>query len=64
MEFTESTAVEPGLKLVGDDEPEHYVLAPVTNMPLDEYKGLLEKMGLKCEKYLRIKKDGTMEAIA
>ena len=32
-------------------------------MPLDEYKGLLEKMGLKCTKYLKIKKNGVMEAI-
>lgn len=62
--FTKNTVIEPGLKLVDDDKPEHYVLAPIRNMPLDEYKGLLEKMGLKCEKYLRIKKDGTMEAIA
>lgn len=61
--FTKNIAVEVGLKLVDDDKPEHYVLAPVRNMPLDEYKGLLEKMGLKCVKYLRIKKDGTMEAV-
>jgi len=61
--FKKETHVEPGLKLVDDEKPEHYVLAPVRNMPLDEYKGLLEKMGLKCTKYLKIKKNGVMEAI-
>ena len=48
-----------GLKLV-NDTPGHYMLAPVRNLPLDTYKGLLEEMGMKCEKYLQIKKDGTM----
>ncbi len=48
-----------GLKLV-NDTPGHYMLAPIRNMPLDTYKGLLEEMGMKCVKYLKIKKDGTM----
>ena len=48
-----------GLKLVSDT-PGHYMLAPIRNMPLDTYKGLLEEMGVKCEKYLQVKKDGTM----
>lgn len=52
-----------GLKLV-NDTPGHYMLAPVRNMPLDTYKGLLEEMGMKCEKYLQIKKDGTMVRVA
>lgn len=52
-----------GLKLV-NDTPGHYMLAPVQNMPLDTYKGLLEEMGMKCEKYLQIKKDGTMVRVA
>lgn len=48
-----------GLKLASDS-PGHYMLVPVRNMPLDTYKGLLEEMGMKCEKYLQIKVDGTM----
>ena len=52
-----------GLKLV-NDVPGHYMLAPVHNMPLDTYKGLLEEMGMKCEKYLQIKKNGTMVRVA
>lgn len=59
--FQKGTMVEPGLKLVDDEKPDHYVLAPVTNMPLDQYKSLLEKMGRKCSKHLKIRKDGTME---
>lgn len=51
-----------GLKLV-NDTPGHYMLAPVKNMPLDTYKGLLEEAGVKCVKYLKIKKDGTMERV-
>ncbi len=62
--FNKNTAIEFGLKLIDDEKPEHYTLAPCKNMPLDEYKGLLEKMGLKCAKYLKIKKDGTMEITA
>lgn len=54
-----NTSLPFGLKLV-NDTPGHYMLAPVKNMPLDTYKGLLEEMGMKCEKYLQIKKDGTM----
>jgi len=50
-------SVPQGLKLVCDT-PGHYMLAPIRNMPLDSYKGLLEEMGMKCEKYLQIKKDG------
>lgn len=48
-----------GLKLVSD-QPGHYMLVPVQNIPLDAYKGLLEQMGMNCVKYLQVKKDGTM----
>jgi len=41
--------VSQGLKIV-NDTPGHYMLAPVRNMPLASYKGLLEEMGMKCEK--------------
>jgi hypothetical protein len=57
--ITTGTSLPTGLKLV-NDTPGHYMLAPVRNMPLDTYKGLLEEMGVKCEKYLQVKKDGTM----
>ncbi|WP_444997512.1 Tse2 family ADP-ribosyltransferase toxin [Aliikangiella sp. IMCC44359] len=53
------TGVPQGLKIV-NDTPGHYMLAPIRNMPLDSYKGLLEEMGVKSEKYLQIKKDGSM----
>jgi len=53
------TNLPAGLKLV-NDTPGHYMLAPIKNMPLDTYKGLLEEMGMNFEKYLQVKKDGTM----
>ncbi|MCI0504502.1 MAG: hypothetical protein L0Z73_00185 [Gammaproteobacteria bacterium] len=53
------TSLPNGLRLV-NDTPGHYMLAPIKNMPIDTYKGLLEEIGLKCEKYLQVKKDGTM----
>lgn len=56
--FKKGTKVETGLKLIDDEKPEHYTLAPIRNMPLDEYKALLEKMGLKCAKYLKLNKNG------
>ena len=62
--FNKNTPIEAGLKLIDDEKPEHYTLAPTKNMPIDEYKSLLEKMGLKCSKYLKIKKDGSMEVTA
>jgi len=62
--FEKLTQVEHGLRLVKDEKPGHYMLAPVSNMPVDQYKGLLEKMGLRCSKYLKIHKDGRMEAAA
>ncbi len=52
-------SVPIGLKLVSDT-PGHYMLAPIRNMPLDVYKGLLEEMGIKSVKYLKVKQDGTM----
>jgi hypothetical protein len=62
--FDRNTPVEPGPVLIDNEKPEYCVLAPARNRPLGEYKGLLEKMGPKCAKNLRIKKDGTMEVVA
>lgn len=58
--FAKDSIVDTGLKLVDDNKPEHYILAPTRNMPLGEYKSLLEKMGLKCAKYLKLNKDGSI----
>lgn len=47
--FAARTPVPHGLKLV-NDKPGHYCVAPIQNMPVDLYKGLLEQMGLKAQK--------------
>lgn len=57
--FNKGTQVTPGLKLVSD-EPQHYMLAPGANMPVDKYKGLLEEMGIRCGKYFHVKKGGVL----
>jgi len=62
--FNKGTQVEQGLKIIDDNKPEHYTLAPVRNMPLVEYKSLLEKMGIKCAKYLKLNKDGSIVRVA
>jgi hypothetical protein len=51
------TALPPGLKLVSD-KPGHYCIAPVTNMPIDKYKGLLEELGLRAQRI--VKKSGSL----
>lgn len=38
-----------GLRLI-NDRPGHYALCPVQNMPMDEFKGLLSKLALRCER--------------
>jgi hypothetical protein len=45
----EGAAMVPGLKLV-NDRPGHYSLCPERNMPLDEFKGLLAKLAMKCQR--------------
>ena len=40
------------LKLV-TDSPGHYLVAPVKNMPVDKYKGILEEMALKALKLFK-----------
>jgi hypothetical protein len=47
--FKANTTIPQGLKLV-NDKPGHYCVAPISNMPVDLYKGLLEQMGMKAEK--------------
>jgi hypothetical protein len=46
------TSVPPGLKLL-NDRPGHYSITPTFNMPLDEFKGLLSKLALKCHKVFK-----------
>ena len=58
--FIKGTKLEAGLKLIDDEKPEHYTLAPEKNMSVEEYKSLLAKMGVKCDKYLKLNKNGTM----
>lgn len=41
-----------GLQLV-NDKPHHYCVAPTTNMPIDKYKGLLEELGLRAERFIK-----------
>ena len=57
--FDKDTLVTAGLKLV-NDRPGHYMLAPVHNMPVEDYRSLLIQMGLHCEKHLKINKDGSI----
>ena len=47
--FMAHTHVPQGLKLV-NDKPGHYCVAPIQNMPVYLYKGLLEQMGMKAQK--------------
>ena len=44
-----------GLKMVSDKK-HHYCIAPIHNMPVDKYKGLLEEMALCAERIY--KKEG------
>ena len=62
-----SISVEPGLRLIPDRDPGkkgHYQLCPTEQKPIDVYKKLLEKMELKCHKYLKIMEDGRLMVVA
>jgi len=41
-----------GLRLL-NDRPGHYSVCPISNMPLDEFIGLLSKLALKCQKVFK-----------
>lgn len=47
--FRAQTMIPQGLKLV-NDKAGHFCVAPIQNIPVDLYKGLLEQMGMKAEK--------------
>lgn len=50
--LAKGTVMPPGLKLI-NDRPGHYSLCPERNMPLDEFKGLLSKLAMKCQRVLK-----------
>lgn len=47
-----NTIVPSGPKLI-NDRPDHYRVCPASNIPLDEFKGLLAKLALKCQKVFK-----------
>lgn len=53
--FSQNTILPIGLKLVNDKD-HHYCIAPIHNMPVDKYKGLLEEMALHAKRIF--KKEG------
>lgn len=50
--ISKGTQMPIGLKLL-NDRPGHYSICPISNMPLDEYIGLLSKLAMKCKKVLK-----------
>lgn len=46
----QGTALPPELKL-HNDKPEHYMICPISEMPLAKFVGLLQQMVVHCEKY-------------
>jgi hypothetical protein len=50
--ITRGIQIPQGLKLINDREG-HYSICPVVNMPLDEFKGLLSKLAIKCQKVFK-----------
>ena len=50
--ISKGTQMPQGLKLINDRDG-HYSVCPTANMPLDEFKGLLSKLALKCQKVFK-----------
>jgi len=50
-----NTELPPGLKL-RNDSAGHYMICPVNQMPLDEYRGLLAKLAVRCQKAFQVAK--------
>lgn len=58
-ELRSGSVLPQGLCLHKDPDPNnpgHYVICPVVNMPLHSYVGLLEKLALHCKKLYHRKK--------
>jgi len=47
-----NTPIPMGLTLL-NDRPGHYSICPQVNMPLDEFRGLLSKLAMKCQKVFK-----------
>ena len=47
------TAMPPGLGL-NNDHPGHYLICPLNDMPVAEYKALLSKLALACERVMKV----------
>lgn len=47
------TALPTGLKL-HHDAADHYLLCPVVDMGLAEYRGLLERLVVRCERVMKV----------
>lgn len=50
--ISKGVRVPTGLKLL-NDRPGHYSICPISNMPLDEFIGLLSKLALNCHKVFK-----------
>ncbi|GAB2198643.1 Tse2 family ADP-ribosyltransferase toxin [Sessilibacter sp. MAH4] len=50
--IAKGSQIPTGLKLL-NDRPGHYGICPISNMPLDEFIGLLSKLALKCSKVFK-----------
>lgn len=47
------TPMPNGLGLF-NDHPGHFMLCPISSMPVDEYKALLSKIALTCERVMKV----------
>lgn len=55
-EIKQNTPFPAGLKLIKDNSPlGHHALAPLYNMPLSQYVGLLEQVAIHCKKLFKKK---------
>lgn len=50
--ISKGTQMPIGLRLINDREG-HYSVCPISNMPLDEFRGLLSKLAFKCQKVFK-----------
>ena len=50
--ISRGTQMPVELKLLNDRQ-DHFSICPISNMPLDEFIGLLSKLALKCQKVFK-----------
>jgi hypothetical protein len=53
--ISKTAVLSPELKL-HQDRPEHFMLCPIRQMPLDEYKGHIAKLVVHCERAFKVEK--------